>query len=461
MKEIQIGIDSLIEHLLKGGTFTTGVNVFNEAGYLVIGKDLVFKDWRTLKKMKKQGMETIPMEINRAMNLLRTYSLNMQSFNRTDGGGKNDDINSHITLDEKLQQIVNQRKRAYVKYIFVKRIISQVLVDIEKRNGVFDVNLLEGTVNNLLRFIHKHGNPFIYLIRDIFDYEDYLFNHLVNVCTLGMTVLNRFNKMMENTTILEDYHKQFGGKEWLNLFGVYSTETLGMIAMAYMIYDVGKLMIPKEILNKPGKLTESEFEVIKSHSYEKGVEILRRNSLMHPLMINCVKYHHGPIEDGEHGSYPNDLPADAIPPFVKILKFADIYDAITSKRAYSDAMNPVIAVSHLFRKYQKDDLILRHIIHCFVNEVGIYPAGSVVYHNNGQMSFILDSEGPMLLPFTDTNGEPLHEKPEVIVMGKNRNLSHDLMINTQKPIISPKKVYAILPDYIREAIFLDNQLQTA
>ena len=107
--------------------------------------------------------------------------------------------------------------------------------------------------------------------------------------------------------------------------------------------------------------------------------ILEKNRLDNPFVKNVVKYHHSPLFKGEEGCYPEDRHHIENPPYVKICKLADIYDAMTSKRSYKDAFNPIAVVTEIFRKYADKDFLLQFIIHSFVKVVGIYPPGSIVF----------------------------------------------------------------------------------
>ena len=138
-----------------------------------------------------------------------------------------------------------------------------------------------------------------------------------------------------------------------------------------------------------------------------------------------------------------------IPPYVKIAKLADIYDAMTSKRCYKDAFNPINVVTNIFRTYANKDPFLQVVLHSFVKVVGIYPPGSILTLRNGQMAYVLLSDGPIVLPFTDSKAQPLSNKPDPIDLGSiNIIESPQIQIDNRKSLKAPAEVIDLLPSYI-------------
>lgn len=107
-----------------------------------------------------------------------------------------------------------------------------------------------------------------------------------------------------------------------------------------LLHDIGKIGIPTEVLNKPGKLTDEEYEIIKSHT-QKGYEALKNISIMPELAVGAGAHHERP--DGK--GYPNGLKGDEIPYVAQIIAVADTFDAMYSNRPYRKRMNFEKAVS--------------------------------------------------------------------------------------------------------------------
>jgi energy-coupling factor transport system substrate-specific component len=107
-----------------------------------------------------------------------------------------------------------------------------------------------------------------------------------------------------------------------------------------LLHDIGKIAIPPEVLNKPGKLTDEEFNIIKSHS-ARGYKVLKDISIMPELAIGAGAHHERP--DGK--GYPKGLKGDEIPRVAQIIAVADTFDAMYSDRPYRKRMNFEKAVS--------------------------------------------------------------------------------------------------------------------
>ncbi len=191
-----------------------------------------------------------------------------------------------------------------------------------------------------------------------------------------------------------------------------------------------------------------EFDIVKTHSYKIGSEILKKNDLKIPFVKNIVKYHHAKLYEGENRCYPEKKSPLDIHLYVKICKLADIYDAMTSKRCYKDAFNQISVVTDIFRQYAKKDKMLQYILLSFVQTVGIYPTGSILYLRNGQMAYVLESAGPLVLPFTDTDETPLFKSAEPINL-KNPNINEEFKVDNRRSIKKPMEVFDLLPSYLQ------------
>ena len=114
----------------------------------------------------------------------------------------------------------------------------------------------------------------------------------------------------------------------------FDEETVHKYHQIALLHDIGKIGVPPEVLNKPGKLTNEEFEIIKSHS-AMGYEVLKDISIMPELAIGAGAHHERP--DGR--GYPNHLKGDEIPRVAQIIAVADCFDAMYSNRPYRNRMN--------------------------------------------------------------------------------------------------------------------------
>jgi HD-GYP domain-containing protein (c-di-GMP phosphodiesterase class II) len=455
----KIAIDQLIDIVNGGGKVRTGIDVFNRQGHLLLEQDVLVSDAKLLLNVKRLGVEWIPIvSANKGglwdkdggeMRLQQSPSTNTASRPPAPKSAPVTEIN------HKIEEIQELKESATKKYEHAKDCVKNVLLSIQENGGKFDFEPISETVTGLVDFVVKNDNAFSYLTREIFSFDDYLYNHSINVCAIGTVIMKKFNENFSaavnsflNTAApasLTDTNQE------KNSFTYFLPEEQRDIAIGFFMHDLGKVLIDKEVLNKPGKLTEKEFEIIKSHSTEKGLELLEKNRLINPYLANISRYHHARLFHDEARCYPDDKSHTEIPPYVKVCKLADIYDAMTSKRCYKDAVNPVAVVTDIFHTYAEKDPLLQYILHSFVKSVGIYPPGSLVALTNGQLAYVLDSQGPMLLPVTDVHGEPLKTKPDVMVLEKGITPT-GIKVDRRKPPVSPVEAYKILPDYLLKTI---------
>ena len=318
----------------------------------------------------------------------------------------------------------------------------------------------KSNVSELVDFLSADDNPFSYLSHEIFSFDDYLYNHSVNVCVIGTAVANRFNTNF--SAIVDEWLKgksdpalsAGGAKDHgrdIPSYTCFYPEDLSDISLGFFLHDIGKILVPDEILNKKGALSDAEFAEVKKHSYEYGTKIIEQNKLKNSVIKNIVQHHHAPLFEDEARCYPMDKHHARIPIYVRICKLADMYDAMTSKRCYKDAFNPINVVTQLFRKYAKKDRMLQYVLHSFVKSIGIYPPGSIVFLRNGQMAYVLESDGPLVIPFTDRHQETLHKMPDPLKLN-SIEVDREQRIDSERSVKSPKDVEKLLPSYIKKII---------
>lgn len=472
----RISIDNLIEIVRTGGMVKTGVDVYNSKGILLLDKDILVEKVKILEIIKENGIKSVP--VNTAFNgglwdgdgnLIKVDTDGFIDLDDTDPekisksvieSSKRDTVFPDIATNEiemRLLEIEEIKKQAAKKYNEAKMSIKKVLTDIKNTGGQFDYNEVESNVSELVDFLVVADNPFSYLTQEIFSYDDYLYNHAINVCAIGTAVVNRFNThfskvvddLLKNNTV--DIYNPFekNGKKQNNSFVCYYPDDLNDISLGFFLHDIGKIIVDEEVLNKQGKLTPLEFDEVKKHSFEYGVGLLDKNHLKNSVIRNIINYHHAPLYEGEDRCYPVETHHSQIPLYARICKFADIYDAMTSKRCYKEAINPISVVTQIFRTYAKKDNVLQYILHAFVKSIGIYPPGSIIYLRNGQMAYVLESDGPLVLPFTDEKENTLSHKPDPIYIGTS-DVEAARMVDNRRSVQTPKDVYDILPSYIKQ-----------
>ena len=208
--------------------------------------------------------------------------------------------------------------------------------------------------------------------------DEYTATHCINVCILALT----FGRCLGLD------------KRKLNILG-----------LGALLHDIGKMQVPAEILNKPGRLTDEEFIVMQTHPVH-GHSLLGPGHDLDPLCMDIVLHHHERL--GGSG-YPDGLVEDRIPLLTRISSIVDVYDAVTSDRCYHDGIPPALALKNLFTWAPNNfDLSL---IERFIKCVGIYPVGSVVELSTGEIGIVVATEEyhrlkPVVMLVKKASGEP-------------------------------------------------------
>ncbi|UTW46243.1 HD-GYP domain-containing protein [bacterium SCSIO 12696] len=161
---------------------------------------------------------------------------------------------------------------------------------------------------------------------------------------------------------------------------------LEKLGMCGLLHDVGKVKIPDEILDKPGKLDEREFDIMKSHT-TVGRDLLRQSGDVGEYAIDAAFSHHEQM-DGK--GYPRRVRAHELTEYSRIIAIVDAFDAMTSDRCYTRAKSTLEALREIYRcrNSQFDpELALE-----FISLIGPYPAGTIVQLHNGLVGIVLHSK---------------------------------------------------------------------
>jgi len=154
--------------------------------------------------------------------------------------------------------------------------------------------------------------------------------------------------------------------------------------MAGLLHDMGKALMPLAVLNKPGKLTDAEFDLIKTHP-ERGHELLLGGSASAAALDVCLHHHERP--DGK--GYPHGLSGGVLSLQARMGGVCDVYDAITSNRPYKAGWDPGESIARM-AEWARLGQFDPKIVHAFVSSLGIYPTGSLVRLQSGRLAVVVE-----------------------------------------------------------------------
>jgi HD-GYP domain-containing protein (c-di-GMP phosphodiesterase class II) len=155
------------------------------------------------------------------------------------------------------------------------------------------------------------------------------------------------------------------------------------LAVGAFLHDVGKIMIPDHILNKPGKLTDDEFEIMKTHA-SHSIDIIKKAPGISSLSIEVAALHHEKL-DGN--GYPNGVKGDDISLYGRMISICDIFDALTANRCYKEGF-PHVKAFTILRELAKENHLDATLVDQFIRCIGVYPVGALVELNSNKIAIV-------------------------------------------------------------------------
>jgi HD-GYP domain-containing protein (c-di-GMP phosphodiesterase class II) len=260
-----------------------------------------------------------------------------------------------------------------------KLFITRVMHDIRLGKNV-DIKQAKQLVSELAENVVKNPTALLWLTQ-LKNKDEYTSLHSLNVCVLSL----------------------FFGRS-LNL----PEEQLHTLGLGALLHDVGKLKVPTEVLNKPGRLSTEEFGVMKQHTVF-GYELMKNRGELSNNALDIIIQHHERL-DGS--GYPYNLGHGQISHFSKLVSIVDVYDAITSKRVYHEETTPFNALNDIYKHREKE--FDANLVEQFIKCLGIYPIGSLVELNTGQVGVVVffsekSHLSPTIMLILDEQKTPYHQ----------------------------------------------------
>ncbi len=369
---------SVLSDKLKAG-MVLGENIYDKEGNILLSEGIILKD-SYIKKIQNLNIDKIN---------IRVFNLESVSHN------SNID---YIKTYEDIEFLSHKTK------LEAKEIIKTTMEKISFKTSEIETEKIMIVVNKIVEDLLTNDSILMNLDR-LRNVDDYTFEHSVNVCVLALVLGIKLG---------------------------YNKEDLVELGIGAILHDIGKMLIPNEILNKPGPLTHEEYEIVKNHT-TYGYDVLKKNSNISLVAAEVALCHH---ERPDGNGYPKGVKSNKIHTYSKIVAISDVYDALTSNRVYKNKIEPVKALEYIVSmsgtQFDSD------LVYKFIECVGIYPLGSLVELNTKEVGIVIGinkkyPEKPVIRVLVDSFGNKISDHFEV---DTSKNLDVEILSIIKSNILS-------------------------
>ncbi len=320
------------------------VSVINPKTQLSVKSEGFVSSTKTLDKLKKSGVKFIFIDPEKSKHASK------KPLEVVEVASEEETAEDHHERKVPLDAEMNKAAKLYNN---AKDLQGKILTSITESKDI-DVAEVSQTTDAIVDSIFRNQDALSCMSR-IRMKDEYLVEHSLNVAVL----ISIFAKHMS-----------------------IDKKVIEQLALGAFLHDIGKVLIPNEVLNKPAKLTTEEYDVMKGHVL-KGLEVIKTMPGIPDIALSLIATHHERL-DGK--GYPHGLRAEDITMYDRMIAIVDSYDAMTADRVYKNGMHPIQAFKNLIKdsihSYDND------LVEKFIQSLGLYPVGTLVKLTSGKIGLI-------------------------------------------------------------------------
>lgn len=336
---------------LKPGVFVH--QIVEQKGKLSITNQGRVTSDAIINTLKKRGVKTLVIDTDKAFN--PNSNADSSTGAVASPSAVKQTASKSVSFDTELARAVKLHEQG--------KAIQHALQKNLQKEMPFDGSIPKAFSSKLVESVERNPDALLCLTK-IREKDDYLLEHSLNVAIL-----------------LANFAKHLG----------MTDNEVNELSYAGFLHDLGKIMIPDEILHKPGRLTDEEMDIMKGH-VQHGVDHLLETDIQ-PHLIQAVAEHHERL-DGL--GYPQGKKGDEISMAGRMLAIADMYDALTADRVYKSGMSSQKAFSILMS--EAPTRLDMYLVQQFIKCLGIYPVGSLVLLSNERLAMVMHQNDSPLTP---------------------------------------------------------------
>ena len=358
-----------------------------------------------VRRLQQAGVERITVDRGVTVDEITEFLAAITTFDARDGdAAETFPATAHIrvgrvTVEQRVEGSLSDM--ATIKRLYTDAVsVAGDVWESAQTEGRPDATAARSMIDGLAQAVAQNRTALLALTT-LKNYDNYTFTHMVNVSILTM-----------------------GQARGLGIDGPLLRE----FGLAALMHDIGKVRTPLEVLNKPDKLTDEEFVIMKRHVVD-GAEILRMTPDI-PALAPVVAFEHHLRIDGS--GYPAGVTRSSLNIGTMLCSIADVYDAMRSQRHYQKAFptDRILAVLKRNDGTQFD----QHLVRRFVQLIGIYPVGNLVRLNTGQVAVVMNVYAP----------DPYRPHVRVLIDREGRRLELTYELNLWESSKDPERPASIV-----------------